>query len=47
MLAVATPSERAASVLPTILYDRDVAGDDARAMRCHDALLARYAGPRD
>ncbi len=43
MLAVATQSERAASVLPTLLYDRDVEGDDARAMRCHDALLARYA----
>lgn len=40
MIAIATPTERVASLLPTILYDRDRPGDDDRAMRCHDALLA-------
>ncbi len=43
MIAVATPSERAASILPTILYDRDVDGEDGRAMACHDALVRRLA----
>lgn len=43
MIALATPTERVASLLPTILYDREVEGDDARAMRCHDALVAKLA----
>ena len=43
MIAIATPTERVASVLPTVLYDRDREGDDERAMRCHDALLAACA----
>lgn len=43
MIAIATPTERVASVLPTVLYDRDREGDDDRAMRCHDALLAACA----
>jgi 4-cresol dehydrogenase (hydroxylating) len=41
LLTVATPTERVASLLPMIVYDRDRDDDDARAMRCHDTLLAQ------
>jgi hypothetical protein len=43
MLAVVAPTERCAYAVPSILYDRDEAGADARAKRCHDALLDAFA----
>ena len=36
---VTFPSERCVYVLPSLLYDRDDATDDAAAMRCHDELF--------
>ena len=38
-IAVTFPSERCVYVLPSLLYDRDDAADDAAAMRCHDELF--------
>lgn len=43
MTAVVAPTERAAYVIPMILYDRDEPGADARAMRCHDDVTARLS----
>ncbi len=43
MLAVVAPTERCAYAVPSILYDRDVAGADGRAMACHDALMDAFA----
>jgi len=43
MLAVVMPTERCAYAVPSILYDRDVEGADARALRCHDALMDAFA----
>jgi FAD/FMN-containing dehydrogenase len=42
LLAVVAPTERTAYVLPLLTYDRDVSGEDERAMSCHDALLDAY-----
>jgi 4-cresol dehydrogenase (hydroxylating) len=41
LLAVVGQTERAAYLIPLLIYDRDVAGADDEARRCHDALLAR------
>jgi 4-cresol dehydrogenase (hydroxylating) len=41
LLAMVGPTERAAYLLPLLVYDRDVPGADDDAMRCHDAMLAR------
>lgn len=38
-LALVAIDERLVYLLATILYDRDVPGDDARARACHDRLL--------
>lgn len=42
MLALVTPTERCAYAVPSILYDRDDPEADARAWRCHDALLDAF-----
>ncbi|MSP59242.1 MAG: FAD-binding oxidoreductase [Myxococcales bacterium] len=43
-IAVVFASERLALVCAAIVWDRAAEGDDARAMACHDALLARLIG---
>jgi 4-cresol dehydrogenase (hydroxylating) flavoprotein subunit len=30
--------------VPMLVYDRAIAGDDARAMTCHDAVLSTLVG---
>jgi 4-cresol dehydrogenase (hydroxylating) len=40
LLVLVAHAPRTAQFLPMIAYDRDVAGDDQRAMACHDALLS-------
>jgi 4-cresol dehydrogenase (hydroxylating) len=37
-------TERFVEVIVYILYDREVAGEDARAMACHDELLLQLIG---
>lgn len=39
LLALVVHGERVAQLLPMIVYDRDEAAADARALACHDALL--------
>jgi FAD/FMN-containing dehydrogenase len=41
LLAMIAQTERVLYLVPLITYDRDVAGEDARALACHDALLER------
>jgi 4-cresol dehydrogenase (hydroxylating) len=41
MLVMLGQSERLLTVVPLLLYDRDVPGADAAAMACHDDLVAR------
>jgi 4-cresol dehydrogenase (hydroxylating) len=41
LLALTGQTERAAYLLPLLIYDRDEPGADEAALRCHDALLAR------
>jgi 4-cresol dehydrogenase (hydroxylating) len=41
MLVVITATPRTAYLIPLVLYDRDVPGEDERAMACHDDLLGR------
>jgi 4-cresol dehydrogenase (hydroxylating) len=41
MLAMVGQTERVLYLIPLVIYDRDVAGADEEAMRCHDAILAR------
>jgi len=36
-------SDRAIDLTPMLLFDRDVPGEDERAMACHDAMLERLA----
>jgi 4-cresol dehydrogenase (hydroxylating) len=43
LLAMVGQSPRAVYLLPLLVYDRDVAGADEEAMRCHDAVLTRLA----
>jgi len=38
-IAIAFPSERCVYVLPSLLYDREDATDDAAAIRCHDQMF--------
>ena len=40
MLALLAQHDRSAYLVPILIYDRDTAGEDARARACHDALLA-------
>ena len=41
MLVMLGQSERLLTVVPLLLYDRDVPGEDEQAMRCHDAILSK------
>ncbi|MEZ4221976.1 MAG: FAD-binding oxidoreductase [Polyangiaceae bacterium] len=41
-LVFITPTERIAFCMPLVIYDRDVPGEDERAMACHDALLTSF-----
>jgi 4-cresol dehydrogenase (hydroxylating) len=43
MIAMVGQTERVMYVLPMIVYDRDVEGADADALRCHDAIVARLS----
>jgi 4-cresol dehydrogenase (hydroxylating) flavoprotein subunit len=43
MIAMVAQSERCLYLMPLLLYDRDVEGEDERAMACHDALFAELA----
>lgn len=43
LIAAVAQSERAIYFVPLMVYDRDTAGADERALRCHDALYAEYA----
>jgi 4-cresol dehydrogenase (hydroxylating) len=38
-IAFIFPSERAVYLFPSIIYDREVSGEDERAMACHDRML--------
>jgi 4-cresol dehydrogenase (hydroxylating) len=38
-IAITFPSERCVYVLPSLLYDRDVAVEDEAAMKCHDEMF--------
>lgn len=38
-IAFIFPSERAIYMFPSIVYDREVPGDDERAMACHDRMF--------
>jgi len=40
MLALLAQHDRSAYLVPILCFDRDVPGEDGRAMACHDALLA-------
>ncbi len=42
LLALVAQTERVGYLIPLIVYDRSVAGDDERAMACHDELLACF-----
>lgn len=39
-IAFIFPSERAVYMFPTIVYDREVPGEDERAMDCHDEIFS-------
>jgi 4-cresol dehydrogenase (hydroxylating) len=41
LLAMIGQTERTIYLVPLLIYDRDVPGDDERAMACHDALLGQ------
>jgi 4-cresol dehydrogenase (hydroxylating) len=43
LMALLCHTERTLQLLPMIVYDRDQTGADARALACHDALLAGLA----
>lgn len=43
LIAMVAQTERTVYLFPLVVYDRDVAGEDARARACHDALLAELA----
>ena len=36
------PSERAAYMFPSIVFDRDVSGEDEKAIECHDKMLNSF-----
>jgi 4-cresol dehydrogenase (hydroxylating) len=42
-IAFIFPSERAVYLFPSIVYDRDVPGEDRRAMSCHDEMFEAMA----
>lgn len=41
LIACVVQTERVAYLVPLLVYDRDVPGEDERAAACHDALFAR------
>jgi 4-cresol dehydrogenase (hydroxylating) len=43
MIAMVAQTDRMATIVPLILYDRDVAGADAQATACRDAVIAALA----
>lgn len=43
-IAFMFPSERAVYLYPSIVYDRDVLGEDERALKCHEEMLNRMIG---
>jgi 4-cresol dehydrogenase (hydroxylating) len=43
LIAMVAQTERTVYLFPLIVYDRDVAGEDARARACHDALLTELS----
>lgn len=43
MLSLTLVSERAVTCVASICYDRDVDGEDARAMHCHQELVEAFA----
>lgn len=43
MLAMVGQTERVVYLIPLIIYDRDVAGGDEQAMRCHDAIVEKLS----
>lgn len=42
LLALVAQTERTGYLIPMIVYDRDVAGEDERALACHDQLLGAF-----
>jgi 4-cresol dehydrogenase (hydroxylating) len=46
LIAMTFPSARSIYVLPSIVYDRDVSGEDSRALLCHDDLLSAFIEKR-
>ncbi len=40
LIAMVGQSERVIYLVPLVIYDRDVSGEDERAMACHDAMLS-------
>lgn len=40
LVAMVAQSERVIYLVPLVIYDRSIAGEDARALACHDALVA-------
>jgi 4-cresol dehydrogenase (hydroxylating) len=43
MIAMTAQTERTVYLVPLVVYDREVPGEDERARACHDELLARAA----
>jgi 4-cresol dehydrogenase (hydroxylating) len=43
MIAMVAHTDRMATMVPLILYDRDVPGEDAKAAACRDAVIAALA----
>lgn len=41
-IAFIFPSERAIYMFPSIVYDRDVSGEDEKAIACHDKMLNSF-----
>jgi len=41
-IAFIFPSERAVYMFPSIVYDRDVSGEDEKAIECHDKMLNSF-----
>ncbi len=44
LTAMVAQTERSIYLVPLVIYDRDIEGEDDRAMQAHDALLAELVG---
>ena len=44
LLAMIAQTERTVYLVPLLIYDRDVPGEDGRALACHDELLSGFCG---